>query len=64
MKFCRNVHFNGQKFSIVLEQFSITPKFLGLKCKHPSFKTKMDLSVVLKMRCMRLQTGLFDLIKH
>ena len=56
------MHFNGQKLRVILEQFSITPKCLGLRCKDPHFKEKMEWSVVLKkMKCMRLQTGLLDL---
>ena len=34
------VHFNGQKFSSVFEQFSFTSKFFGLKCKNRFFLRK------------------------
>ena len=37
------VHFNGQMFSSVFEQFSFTSKFFGLICKNrPFFLKKND----------------------
>ena len=47
--------FNGQTLSGVFEQFSFTPKFLGLKMQKTIFKEKMVLRVVfikLKFRCL------------
>ena len=56
------MHLNGQKFSGVLEQLSVIPKFLGYKCKIDHFEEKTGLSVVyMKLKCWRLQTGLTDL---
>ena len=56
------MHFNGQTFSGVFEQFSFTSKFLGLKMQKSTFlKKKMVLRVAfikLTFRC--LQTGLSD----
>ena len=41
------VHFNGQTFSSVFEQFSFTSKFFGLKVQKKVFcKEKMVLTVV------------------
>ena len=40
------MHFNGLTFSSVLEQFSFTSKFLGLKMQKSIFKEKMVLRVV------------------
>ena len=55
------MHFNGQKFSVVLEQFSITPKFWVKKAKIHLFKKNgFELSFI-KVKCMPLQTGLLDL---
>ena len=57
------VHFNGQTFSSVFEQFSFTSKFFGIKMqKSTFFKEKMDLRVVfIKLTFKWLQTGLSDL---
>ena len=40
------MHFNGQKFSVVSEQFSFTSEFLVKTAKIHFFGEKMDLSVV------------------
>ena len=60
------MHFNGQTFSSVLEQFSLTSKFFGLKMqKSTLFKKKMVLRVVfIRLTFRWLQTGLSDLKKH
>ena len=58
------MHFNGQTFSSVFEQFSFTSKFFGLKVQKKVFcKEKMVLTVVffLKLTFRWLQTGLSDL---
>ena len=57
------MHFNGQTYSGVFEQFSFTSKFLGLKMqKKAFFKEKMVLRVVfIKLTFTWLQTGLSDL---
>ena len=57
------VHFNGQTFSSVFEQFSFTSKFFGLKMQKSTFlKKKMVLRVVFINLTFRwLQTGLSDL---
>ena len=56
------MHFIGQTFSGVFEQFSLTSKFLGLKCKNRLFLRKMVLRVVfIKLMFRWLQTGLSDL---
>ena len=60
------MHFNGLPFSSVLEQFSFTSKFFGLKIRKSTFfKEKMVLRVVfIKLTFRWLQTGLPDLKKH
>ena len=57
------MHFNGQTFSSVFEQFSFTSKFFGLKMqKIDFFKEKMVLRVdFIKLTFMWLQTSLSDL---
>ena len=57
------MHFNGQTFSSVFEQFSFTSKFFWVKnAKIDFFKEKMVLRVVLIELTLRwLQTGLSDL---
>ena len=57
------MHFNGQTFSGVFEQFSFTSKVLGLKMQKIDFlKEQMILRVVfVKLRFRWLQTGLSDL---
>ena len=57
------MHYNGQAFSSVFEQFSFTSMFFGLKMqKSTFFKKKIVLRVVLiKLTFRWLQTGLSDL---
>ena len=60
------VHFNGQTFSSVFEQFSYTSKFFVVEnAKIDFFRKKMVLRVVfIKLTFRWLQTGLYDLKKH
>ena len=59
------MHFNGQTFSSVFEQFSFTSKFFGLKMRKSTFFKNMVLRVVfIKLTFRWLQTGLSDLKKH
>ena len=57
------MHFNGQTFSSVFEQFSFTSNLFGLKMQKSTFlKEKMILRVVfIKLTFRWLQTGLSDL---
>ena len=57
------LHFIGQTFSGVFEQFSFTSKFWGLKMQKNNFlKEKIVFRVVfIKLTFMWLQTGLSDL---
>ena len=58
------VHFNGQTFSGVFEQFSFTAKFFGLKMQKKTFLKKMVYeSIYIKLTFRWLQTSLSDL-KH
>ena len=56
------VHFNGQTFSGVFEQFSFGSKFFGLKMQKMTFFKKIVLRVAfIKLTFRWLQTGLSDL---
>ena len=57
------VHFHGQTFRSVFEQFSFASKFFGLTMqKSTFFKEKMVLRVVfIRLTFRWLQTGLSDL---
>ena len=60
------VHFSMQKFSVVFEQFSLTPKFLAKMQKNPRFFKKnigFERSCFKILKCMWIQTGLLDLKK-
>ena len=60
------MHFNGQMFSSVFEQFPYNSKFFGVRTAKIDFlKRKMVLRVVsIKLTFKWLQTGLSDLKKH
>ena len=59
------MHFNGQTFSGVIEQFSFTSKFLGLKMQKSTFLRKMILRVVfIKLTFRWIQIDLSDLEKN
>ena len=54
------MYFIWEKVYGVSEQLSVTPQFLGSKCKNRLFKKKKKVSSVF----YRLQTCLVDLNKH
>ena len=55
------MHFDGQTFSVILEQLSFTKRFWENNAKMDFYKKKMVCVFFMKLKIRWLQIGLHDL---